>query len=963
MRKTGIRPVVLLVLLLLLLAGQAAAQGPAPPTGTPACPPSHQLPPADEVEIRRLAEIALAGYRPGQISGWDIVNIAGLGEWGIVNIAPLSGQGEALAGDGDILIAHREQGAWQVALPNSEEFRRWLEGVPNELLIPSPGRSYFIVSPGPAAPTTGLYKLPYACDQTALVLRAGPDHDNAADFQIESASWGQDVVVAAQEGWVHAIVQNNTACCCASGYPTNDVILRHPNGEYSYYLHLTANSVTVQVGDYVPQGYPIAREGDVGYTCSSGGPCHTRYCDVPGDMDYCCEHLHFEVRDNGSWQGARLEPRFADVPGEFVQTGQSYTSGNCLYDNTPPTTVHSFSGTAGDNGWYVSPGQVTLSAQDNPGGCGVQSTHFRLDGGGWLTYTVPFTVASAGSHALEYYSRDNCGNQETPRQASLKLDLYDPVNPNAVNPGCDAGNNTWQNRCNDVALAWFGAGDGGSGLRDYHYYWGTDPASPPTAYTANSGYNPAAVPSGSAWFLRLAARDQAGREPSPATLFVLRYDADAPVISWFAIDGGASRAYQVAVRLDLAVVDAASGPWQMRFSNNGLDWSPWQPWASAAAWSLPPLDRHTVTVHAQVRDLAGNVAAAADDIYLDLSPLAPHAGSFRLCAGVVDAGGAAGLTSPSFLLTAAIGQPMAGGSANAGFSSGSGFLSSITGCLPISDTAAGAFTRTRSVVASAGGLRGSGTYRLGDTAGEPAASGVSAFSSTSYLLGSGFWAGVTSTVPAAPPPLPPLPTPLPGPSPTPAPTPLPPPAGFGLLINGGYTFTNRTGVTLTLRAPHVSAMQVSNAAGFGGATWEQYHLTRAWTLSTSLPYTVPTTVYARYRDPAGVVYGDYLDSIVYDPVSPTGSVQIIAAGPLTVTLWLNAADDNSGVEAMRLAGDEAGLPLAPWQPYTHRAVFTPTQGLVYAQFQDRAGNVSRPAWAGEEHRAYLPVVLRGTVGR
>jgi len=153
-------------------------------------------------------------------------------------------------------------------------------------------------------------------------------------------------------------------------------------------------------------------------------------------------------------------------------------------------------------------------------------------------------------------------------------------------------------------------------------------------------------------------------------------------------------------------------------------------------------------------------------------------------------------------------------------------------------------------------------------------------------------------------------------------------------------------------------MRVSNDRHFDGRLWETYRLTRTWAISTAGPYQEPRLVYAQFRDAAGTLYGDYVDGIVYDPVVPTGQVGIAAQGPITVTLWLTATDDNSGVGWMRLAGNEGGLGTAPWKLFASTAVFTPTEDRVYAQFRDRAGNVSVPASTGVLHQVYLPLVTR-----
>lgn len=922
------RPMVLLILLVLLCRA-ASAQGPAP-----TCPAPHPLPPTDEAEIRHLAEALLADYRTAHIAGWQIVSIDGIDPWGVVSIAPVTTAGEHLPGDADILLAHRETRGWRVLLPTRAEFWAWLAEVPAELLIPFPERSRFALSPGPLAPSNGWYKLPYVCGATAYASRAGADHDNAIDFLIDGVTGGGDLVLAAQEGWIYRIVQDNTACCCSAGYASNSVIVRHPNGEYSYYLHLMPGSVTGQVGDYVAQGQTIAREGDVGYTCSSsGGLCHTRFCDVPGDLDYCCEHLHFEVRDNGNWQGTPLEPQFADVPGTFVQTGHSYTSGNCGGDTTPPETTAALAGTPGEEGWYISPVTVTLSAQDNPGGCGVQATYERLDGGAWLTYTAPFSVGCAGPHTLEYYSVDRCGNAETPDPpVAFRLDLDDPLNPVAIDPGCAARNNGWQGTCSDAAFSWSGARDGTSGVGDYLLYWGTDPAGHPASVVSGTAYDPGPIPQGTPYFLRLTTRDLAGRRSLTSTLYVLRYDATAPVFPAFAIDGGAASTAQVTVWLDLEAADAESGLGAMRFSNDGLEWSPWQGYAPRAVWALAALNQQTHTVYAQVRDRAGNWAQADDDIYLDLAPPPPHGASLRLCASVVDAAGRAGLASPHFRLISAVGQPAAGdgaGSAGAGLRLWAGFLAEMAACRPISATGE-AWTRAGIATAAAAAPDG----------GLPGRAGAPARSAPFRLAG----------VPAPRQPGPPPPSPSTGPIPSQA-------ERFGLEVNGGYSFTNRAWVTLTLWGPQVTQMQVSNDRGFKGALWQPYRPERPWTIPTGGSCLSPRLVYARFRDATGVVYGDYADDIFYDPVPPWGRAWLVAQGAATMTLGLESWDDCSGVGWMRLAAEEAGLPLAPWETYSPMAV-VPRSEAAYVQFRDRAGNVSPPTMAGR-HRLYLPLIGDG----
>jgi hypothetical protein len=100
-------------------------------------------------------------------------------------------------------------------------------------------------------------------------------------------------------------------------------------------------------------------------------------------------------------------------------------------DTTPPTTAISLSGTAGNNGWYRSAVDVTLTATDNAGGSGVKEIHYILDSGTEQTVTgasATFTISTDGTHLLEYWAVDNSNNVETPHNtATINIDQTAPV--------------------------------------------------------------------------------------------------------------------------------------------------------------------------------------------------------------------------------------------------------------------------------------------------------------------------------------------------------------------------------------------------------------------------------------------------------------------------------------------------------------------------------------------------------
>lgn len=106
---------------------------------------------------------------------------------------------------------------------------------------------------------------------------------------------------------------------------------------------------------------------------------------------------------------------------------------------TPPVTTATVSGPAGNNGWYLGPVSVTLSATD--ASSTVSQTLFTLDGGTQATYTGPFTVSGDAIHQLSFYSIDACGNQEKTNLLTIKIDDAPPVTTVALSG--TAGSNGW----------------------------------------------------------------------------------------------------------------------------------------------------------------------------------------------------------------------------------------------------------------------------------------------------------------------------------------------------------------------------------------------------------------------------------------------------------------------------------------------------------------------------------------
>ena len=116
----------------------------------------------------------------------------------------------------------------------------------------------------------------------------------------------------------------------------------------------------------------------------------------------------------------------------FLLAGISINSSVAIFDfnddTTPPVTTHSLDPPEpdGDNGWYVSDVNVTLTANDDMSG--VNMTYYRVNDGEWEIYNSTFVISEDGNDILiEYYSVDNVGNIEQIKLFFLDIDQTVPI--------------------------------------------------------------------------------------------------------------------------------------------------------------------------------------------------------------------------------------------------------------------------------------------------------------------------------------------------------------------------------------------------------------------------------------------------------------------------------------------------------------------------------------------------------
>ena len=172
---------------------------------------------------------------------------------------------------------------------------------------------------------TGAYRYPW---QSGVSYRVGQGNNNPGGSHNGSQAFAFDfslpagtTIRAARAGTVEWLQETQTTtynpnlATSASNtpYPAgslqnwgNTVRIRHAGGFTSWYFHIQANGVTVNVGDTVQRGQPIATSGNTG---RSTGP-----------------HLHFQVQaDSANWGQS--------VPITFGSCEQPATGATVASDN------------------------------------------------------------------------------------------------------------------------------------------------------------------------------------------------------------------------------------------------------------------------------------------------------------------------------------------------------------------------------------------------------------------------------------------------------------------------------------------------------------------------------------------------------------------------------------------------------------------------------------------------------
>lgn len=152
-----------------------------------------------------------------------------------------------------------------------------------------------------------------------------------------------------------------------------------------------------------------------------------------------------------------FEVRAMDEAGNVDPTPAAFSFS---IDTKPPVIGYSLNPSQpdGENGWYVSNVEVSLTSNDSSG---INYTMYRIDGG-WQEYDTSFTLSNNGNQFVEFYSVDNAGNKNE-SSFTVKIDKEEPLT-NIIISGEKEGNNY----ISSVTIS-FDAQDSFSGIKETKY--------------------------------------------------------------------------------------------------------------------------------------------------------------------------------------------------------------------------------------------------------------------------------------------------------------------------------------------------------------------------------------------------------------------------------------------------------------------------------------------------------------
>lgn len=256
-------------------------------------------------------------------------------------------------------------------------------------------------------------------------------------------------------------------------------------------VHVNGNSSVVFFGNHDGIAYSTNHAGSWHWTMDQ--PPSGEILDI--DLSPSGQRLYVGTNGGGVYQYENFRPSTADV--------------------TPPVTRIALSSQPNGNGWFSSAPRITLSSNET----GPIKYQWDSSSGRWSSYSSPVT-APTGLHILYFHSSDSAGNTEGVRSQVFRVDLVSPSVSGFSPPAYSAR----QSKTTTVNLKWRGADNaGGSGIKGYDIRFKSGASGTWRTYRSDIGTAGSSFTggTGSTYYLRIRARDRAGRTGYSATKSVI----------------------------------------------------------------------------------------------------------------------------------------------------------------------------------------------------------------------------------------------------------------------------------------------------------------------------------------------------------------------------------------------------------------------------------------------------------
>lgn len=156
------------------------------------------------------------------------------------------------------------------------------------------------------------------------------------------------------------------------------------------------------------------------------------------DAIFCSAERYIQV-----WERAVAISNPNGTPDDLPNYSQMTCNNTAPADTTPPTSSASISPAPTVFGWNNGTATVTITAQDEPNGSGLEMISYLASGASSFADSPPaspasFPVSNQGTTSISYFSTDVAGNREASKSLAVRIDTTVPVITGSRTPAANA---------------------------------------------------------------------------------------------------------------------------------------------------------------------------------------------------------------------------------------------------------------------------------------------------------------------------------------------------------------------------------------------------------------------------------------------------------------------------------------------------------------------------------------------